>query len=306
MRCTAIEADLSAFLDGELTRDRSQAVTDHLADCSRCSDEFQSLRRLICWAHMVPEVDPPFALHGRILSAVSTPVVTPLDRAWAALRGLGSARPMVWAVSAGATAVLAVAIANPRQPASVTITELSATPPRIAQAPPQHSQPPAHAAARAPASVLRETQLAVRPEAQAPKELAQSSLKATVPAPRTVPQTSAAPARELRLEAQPLTTDLPPTPEPDARVVEPAPWMKAPDMPVTAAPGGSPMMVKEPGASHESMGMMGMAIEPAKGGSPSSANAPGQDDGLAEYREFLKQTSPRKQDEPKKDTSSTL
>src|SRR5207237_6769659 len=106
MQCTEVQAELSAFIDGELRRDRCRSVADHVAACLGCSEELRSLREIVGWTGHVPEADPPAFLRGAILAAVRTVRPTPLQRLLQTLRALTPPRPTAWPVGLGAAAGL--------------------------------------------------------------------------------------------------------------------------------------------------------------------------------------------------------
>ena len=118
MRCSGIQRRLSAFMDGELVLSNCQAVADHLAECASCADDFRSLRQLVHWASMVPEVDPPAHFPARILAAaLAAGTAAPPRPAWSIARAVRELRvppQFVWAACACATAAVAIAFASTR------------------------------------------------------------------------------------------------------------------------------------------------------------------------------------------------
>jgi hypothetical protein len=114
MRCSEVQANLSAFMDAELGMEQSKGVAEHLGTCAACTEEFHTLRQVVHWTHLIPEAEPPAQLPARILTAVHAVHPTAAARLWTALRQVAAPRQMVWATCAGAAAVLAVAMAGTR------------------------------------------------------------------------------------------------------------------------------------------------------------------------------------------------
>jgi len=59
MNCDRLQADLSAYCDGELTPLERDTVEKHLAGCSRCAQALQEMRRVSSLAEQLPRVVPP-------------------------------------------------------------------------------------------------------------------------------------------------------------------------------------------------------------------------------------------------------
>ncbi|MFA5535809.1 MAG: zf-HC2 domain-containing protein [Bacillota bacterium] len=57
--CSKIQADISAFLDGELTSAEKKQVEAHLASCEVCSQELKNIEKTIYILHSLNFVEPP-------------------------------------------------------------------------------------------------------------------------------------------------------------------------------------------------------------------------------------------------------
>jgi len=60
--CSRIEADLSAYLDGELAGPQRAAVEAHLANCGACRRVLADLREVAGWVGGLPRAQAPAAL----------------------------------------------------------------------------------------------------------------------------------------------------------------------------------------------------------------------------------------------------
>ena len=67
--CVALFATLSEYLDGELTPGACAEVQDHMADCERCRDFLESLRRAVAHVASTDAPELPENLKRDILSA---------------------------------------------------------------------------------------------------------------------------------------------------------------------------------------------------------------------------------------------
>lgn len=70
MTCRSVQAQLSAYLDRELSGDEMLTIRTHLSDCSTCREEMEELRmlkRMLCSA---PAPEPPADLADRLCAAV--------------------------------------------------------------------------------------------------------------------------------------------------------------------------------------------------------------------------------------------
>ena len=67
--CVALFARLSEYLDGELEPTACAGVEHHMADCSRCRDFLESLRRAVAHVATVDARELPENLKRDILSA---------------------------------------------------------------------------------------------------------------------------------------------------------------------------------------------------------------------------------------------
>src|SRR5262245_22160014 len=80
MNCAEVQKYLSDFLDKSLDSDRARAIEDHLAACSRCSEEMASLaecRRLVSG---LPAVELPLGFTNRVMARVRQAANPPILR----------------------------------------------------------------------------------------------------------------------------------------------------------------------------------------------------------------------------------
>lgn len=90
--CEAIQAKLSAYLDGELTQQDSQRVGVHLRQCERCRGVVEDFARMRADIREMPFPEPPADAWSQMMSGMT----------FKATRGLG------WLLWGGGAAVLAV------------------------------------------------------------------------------------------------------------------------------------------------------------------------------------------------------
>lgn len=67
--CVALFAKLSEYLDGELDPGACAGVEDHMADCERCREFLESLRRAVAHVSSMDAPELPDNLKRDILSA---------------------------------------------------------------------------------------------------------------------------------------------------------------------------------------------------------------------------------------------
>ena len=67
--CVALFAKLSEFVDGELEQGACADVEGHLADCERCQEFLESLRRAVAHVASMEAPELPEYLKRDILSA---------------------------------------------------------------------------------------------------------------------------------------------------------------------------------------------------------------------------------------------
>ncbi len=70
MNCKHIQSVLSAYIDGELPGDEMLAVRSHIHDCSVCSNELESCRKLKMLLSSLPHVEPDNYLEEKLLNCV--------------------------------------------------------------------------------------------------------------------------------------------------------------------------------------------------------------------------------------------
>jgi len=264
-------------MDGELGLEQSQAVADHLAECASCADDFRSLRQLVHWASMVPEVDPPAHFPARILAAaLASGAVAPAQPAWSLARAVRELRvppQFVWAACATAAVALAFASTHPSLPRThphsnarlamvpsnptVTVPPVVITPitPPAARPAPVPAPPSVHIKSDLPpAEAAPDTERA--PEqpsplhATAPGRLA--SIQSAKPAPAARAETPT-PRPAPHVDAPPITATNTPPPATQPKSADPS---NPPDMSDMMAAAAMPT----PGMDSSS-GTMGMATE---------------------------------------------
>ncbi|MBI4445456.1 MAG: zf-HC2 domain-containing protein [Acidobacteria bacterium] len=71
MACRVYSDNLTAFLDGELSRDEKVQLQKHLEDCSACSEEYQSLAVSCELIEQLRELEPSAQLWHRIAQATA-------------------------------------------------------------------------------------------------------------------------------------------------------------------------------------------------------------------------------------------
>ncbi len=67
--CLALFAKLSEYLDGELDPTACAGVLDHMADCGRCREFLESLRRAVAHVASMEAPELPESFKKDILSA---------------------------------------------------------------------------------------------------------------------------------------------------------------------------------------------------------------------------------------------
>lgn len=70
MTCRSVQAQLSAYLDRELSGDEMLAVRSHLHDCPACREEVDELRMLKRMLGSAPAPEPPADFADRLCAAV--------------------------------------------------------------------------------------------------------------------------------------------------------------------------------------------------------------------------------------------
>ncbi|HSE88463.1 MAG TPA: DUF2275 domain-containing protein [Candidatus Binatia bacterium] len=70
MNCEEVQKYLSDFLDKSLDIARARAIEEHLAACSRCSEEMASLAECQRLVSDLPVVEPPVGFTNRVMAAV--------------------------------------------------------------------------------------------------------------------------------------------------------------------------------------------------------------------------------------------
>jgi hypothetical protein len=109
MNCQSCSEDLTAYLDGELSRSRAQEISAHLRDCGPCSEELRQLRSAgeFVEAHAL-SLEPPSHLwnnlRGRIGGMPEQKAFPGLLQSWFAQRWL----PAAASLAAAAAIVLGI------------------------------------------------------------------------------------------------------------------------------------------------------------------------------------------------------
>ena len=70
MNCEEVQKYLSDFLDKSLDNERARAIEDHLAACSRCSEEMTSLAECQRLVSGLPAVELPLGFTNRVMARV--------------------------------------------------------------------------------------------------------------------------------------------------------------------------------------------------------------------------------------------
>lgn len=142
MNCRDLQAQVVAYLDGELDDERASACRGHLRTCVDCrglADEHAALREALT---TLPTPEPPAALWRDINARLGAAEVADSERgrvaqAWARLRAWS--RPVLWptamVASAGAIALVVVQLRAGATTAPLALTPPSA-PEHVAIAPP--------------------------------------------------------------------------------------------------------------------------------------------------------------------------
>jgi len=97
-----VNKKLSAYLHGELSREESNRVAEHLLDCRRCRDEYEEIRFGASLAAQLSREQAPAELWGELAAKLE-------NRETARRRPLGAATPLKIAF-AGAAMMLAIGI----------------------------------------------------------------------------------------------------------------------------------------------------------------------------------------------------
>jgi len=134
MKCNARPADLSAYLDGELPPEASDAVRAHLAECRHCRDEYRAAEETVRLLHAIPRVPAPESLAEDVVARL---------RAERTPRRAARVVRILWPAAAAACIALALFYLyppkGPRAAPRGAVTESPPRPPsaeyRVARAP---------------------------------------------------------------------------------------------------------------------------------------------------------------------------
>src|SRR5690349_12262392 len=107
MRCDNVQSVLSAYSDGELAPRQAARVAEHLALCSSCRAEYQSLGHVVTALRALGEEELPAGLHQAILRALDTARPSFWQRLSAAVAAQ-PVRPLAASAAAAALAVVAL------------------------------------------------------------------------------------------------------------------------------------------------------------------------------------------------------
>ncbi|HEY3079899.1 MAG TPA: zf-HC2 domain-containing protein, partial [Chloroflexota bacterium] len=189
-----VRRDLSAYLDDQLDPDDRARVERHLAGCTDCQAELESLRRTVGMLRMVPPVAPPrsFLLPTSAAPAARpghySPLYFQLRTATAALAAMLVA---VVAVNVVFNPPTALAPTEGRDLAVATASSARPTEPEALRSGGQPERPAASAdkpAAAVPAPAAAATRPAAAPAAQAAPAKAVEAAKPVAAAPVLSPQ----------------------------------------------------------------------------------------------------------------------
>jgi hypothetical protein len=174
--CRAVDEDLSALLDAELSPQREAEVRAHLEACDRCTRRLEQLCDVDLTLASLPAPELPADLEARLMQRLAGPAPRPtrargprrvpprLRRAW----GLGAAGA---AAAAGLAAYLLLRVPDP--PAPEPLAQRPEAPPAGAESPPALAQQaaPGDGAPPVPGSAAAEAapRVAVEPEPLAPE-----------------------------------------------------------------------------------------------------------------------------------------
>jgi hypothetical protein len=206
---------LSAYIDGQITPAERAAVETHVADCSACRRELESLSLTVAYLQALPAAPVPRAF---TLSEAQVGIRRPADRpAWLGgwLRGLGAVTALVL-VAAVAVSLLrgpgtgsgnqTIALAPAAAPAPATPAARAVAPAAspVAEAP-TTSQPAEVAVAMAAPSPTQASlqEAAPAPTAEVPAPEALAAKAAPEPAPAVAPELARSVAPEPSADAPP-------------------------------------------------------------------------------------------------------
>ncbi len=135
MTCDKIRAQLTAYLDGELSDDRGSAVRGHLRGCQACRDAARDEAALRDGLRELPPVDPPASLWAGVQAKLAEAEVADAERpAWrrALARWTSAARlpryGVVLAAAAAAFALVVIWKSHHAEPTVPTVVAEHATP----------------------------------------------------------------------------------------------------------------------------------------------------------------------------------
>lgn len=150
-RCDEIQAELSAYLDGEVPADERAVLDSHLRDCSNCRallTELDEIRRTIS---TLPKLQAPATLAARIrqevaavdreTSAESAASLTPVERLVVVRRSFWM--PTAFALAALIMLSVMVFLVLPRLAENQNTVATAPVPPPVPQEKPQKAVPPA-------------------------------------------------------------------------------------------------------------------------------------------------------------------
>lgn len=90
MRCFDVQVELEAYVDGELSRERTALLEQHLAGCEGCRAELARLQAVVVALGSWPLVAEPAQLTARIMAQVRPrPGVSPSARLPSTMLGTG-------------------------------------------------------------------------------------------------------------------------------------------------------------------------------------------------------------------------
>lgn len=113
MSCDKVKAQLTAYLDGELTDDRGSAVRGHLRTCADCRDAATAEAALRDGLRELPPVDPPASLWAGVQQRLAAAEMADAERpAWrrALTRWLPKAPQLAFGGAIAAAAIALIVI----------------------------------------------------------------------------------------------------------------------------------------------------------------------------------------------------
>ncbi len=202
---------LSAYIDGEVTRDEAARVEQHLPTCRRCAGELESLRWTVNLLREVPPIPVPHSFAVRLADLEPEPAQRRRSLPNWLLNGLQ------WATAATA-ALMMLLIATD----FLNLGQLAAPAALMQAAESERAAPMVAGESREPAAEKAEAPLAATVQTEREEVVELSGGPKEVPALTIVPEEGRAPLRLKPQSGEPLTeADVVPAPEASAQFEAP-------------------------------------------------------------------------------------